>query len=138
MKHWSHIVCEGYCFGEEDENGNNPCGRNVPSPFCLTNGICPHFAWAEATERDAARFVKMRYILKDRAEIWAHEIWWKLRWWFWDRFWFNRRKVDEFFTNMKVVGDDDPSMQKWNEGKRKAQVKFEKWFPKAKKEWCGT
>jgi len=60
MKHWTYVVVEGHCFGDEDENGNNPCGRNVPSPFCLGNG---------------------------------------------------------------------------NDGQAKAQRDFEKWFPKAKKEW---
>jgi len=138
VKYWSNVCVEGHCFGEQDKNGNNPCGRSVPSSFCLGNGrtkVCPHFAWSDATERDVARFVRIRYILKDRMGIWAEEVWCELQWWFWDRLWFNRRKVDEFFNNIKVIDDNDPCRQSWKEEERKQQEKFEKWFPKAKKEW---
>ena len=136
MKHWTYVVVEGHCFGEEDENGNNPCGRNVPSPFCLGNGSqkhCPHFAWtSDATERDAAFFVPLRKIVWDKFRAWIHEdVYWRLHWWFWGKWTYDDSWLDE----ITVIGDDHPSMKKWNEEMAKAQKAFEKWFPKAKKEW---
>jgi len=136
MKHWTYVVVEGHCFGDEDENGNNPCGRNVPSPFCLGNGSqkhCPHFAWtSDATERDAAFFVPLRKIIWDKFRAWvAEDVYWKLHWWFWGKWTYD----DSWINDIKVISDDDPIMQHFHEEERKAQVKFEKWFPKAKKEW---
>lgn len=136
MKHWCFVVLEGHCFGDEDENGNNPCGRNVPSPFCLGNGQqkhCPHFAWTtDATERDAAFFVPLRKIIWDKLRAWVTEdIYWKLHWWFWGKWTYDNSWMDE----ITVIDDDHPSMKKWNDEMAKAQKDFEKWFIKAKKEW---
>jgi hypothetical protein len=138
MKYWSNVVVEGHCMGNEDEDGKNPCGRHVPSPFCLGNGrcgICPHFGWTDATERDAARFVPLRIILWDKIKIYAYEVWSHLEWFFWGQLWFNRRKMDEFFKSIEVIPDDDPCMVHFRKEEEKSQAKFEKWFPKAKKEW---
>jgi len=137
MKHWTYVVVEGHCFGDEDESGNNPCGRNVPSPFCLGNGStkhCPHFAWtSDATERDAAFFVPLRKVAWDKLRAWwSEDVTWFFEYWFW-RKWFPKHY--DFMDDIKVIPDDDPSMKKWNDGQAKAQKDFEKWFPKAKKEW---
>lgn len=136
MKYWTYVVIEGHCFGDEDENGNNPCGRNVPSPFCLGNGNtkhCPHFAWtSDATERDAAFFVPLRKIVWDKLRAWITEdVYWKLRWWFWGKWTYD----DSWRDNIKVIDDDDPCMKKWNDRQTEARRDFEEWFPKAKKEW---
>lgn len=135
MKYWTNVCIEGHCLAEGD---TCPCGRTVPSPFCLGNGhsgVCPHFGWSETTERRAAYFVPLRLVLIDKMRMCAEEVWSNLEWWFWGQLWFNRRKVAEFFDNIKVIDEDDPVMQEMREEDRKAQAKFEKWFPKAKKEW---
>ena len=135
MKYWTNVCVEGHCMSEGEDY---PCGRHVPSPFCLgtgRSGICPHFGWSETTERRAAYFVKLRHFLWDRLNAYCYDVWSKLEWWFWGQLWFNRRKDAEFFDSIKVIDDDDPIMQKWHEEDRKQQLKFEKWFPKAKKEW---
>jgi len=135
MKHWTYVVVEAHCFGDEDEDGNNPCGRNVPSPFCLGNGStkhCPHFAWSDAKERDAAFFVPLRKIAWDKFRAWITEdVYWKLHWWFWGKWTYD----DSWMGDIKVISDDDPSMKKWNDEQAKAQRDFDKWFPKAKKWW---
>lgn len=137
--HWSCVCTEGFCFGKEDENGLYPCGRDVPSPFCLgsgKSGTCPHFAWSGATERDVACFVPFRLIFWDKMKIWADRAYWRLRWWFWDQLWFNRRKVDEFLNSIPVVtAEDSPMVAEWEEEEHENQKKFEDWFPKAKEEW---
>ena len=136
MKHWTYVVVEGHCFGDEDEKGNNPCGRNTPSPFCLGNGNtkhCPHFGWTnDATERDAAFFVPLRKIVWDKFRAWVIEgvVWW-FEYWFW-RKWFPVHY--HFMDDIRVVDDDDPSIKKWNDEQAKAQGDFETWFPKAKKD----
>ena len=137
MKYWTHVVVEGHCFGEEDKNNNNPCGRDVPSVFCLGDGVaerCPHFMWANATERDAAHFVPFYLLLKDRCCDWGEKIGHDIRWWFWGQLWFNRRKVDEFFKNIKTVtASESPMLAKLEKEEQKAQKKFDKWFIKVKK-----
>lgn len=140
---WTNVCVEGFCFGEE-KDGKYPCGRHVPSPFCLGNGrtgACPHFSWSDTTERMVAHFVPLRLIIWDKLKVWITETaYWKLRWWFWDCLWFNRRKVNEFFENIKVIGESgDPVELKWLAEEKvfeaKQDKRFEKWFPKAKKEW---
>lgn len=134
MKYWTHVVIEGHCFGGE-ENGKNPCGRHLPSPFCLGNGNtgrCPHFAWCDATERDAAFFVKLRLIIWDKLRGWTTgDALPRLRWLFWDKWTYD----DSWFDKIKVLGADDPIMKKFEEQRRKQDEKFVKWFPKAVKEW---
>ncbi|MFA7101499.1 MAG: hypothetical protein WC196_07235 [Bacilli bacterium] len=133
MKYWTNVVIEGHCLADGDDC---PCGRRVPSPFCLTNGNCPHFGWSDSTERNAAFFVPLRSILWDKFKSTCNGAWNSLEWFFWGQLWFNRRKDDEFFERIKVIDDDDPCMQHFREEERKASNKFEKWFPKAKKEWA--
>jgi len=138
MKYWTYVVIEGHCFGEEDENGHNPCGVDVPSPRCLGNGksgMCPHFAWTPETEREAAFFVPIKLILKDKFIGLCHHIWDKIEWYAWGQLWFNRRKVREFFDNIEVVDDTNPSVQRWLKQQDKSQTQFEKWLPKVKKDW---
>ena len=133
--HWTNVCVEGYCFCETDDDDNAPCGANVPSPFCLSNNICPLFAYSETTERDVARFPKFRYILKDRLGIWAEDFWGKLCWWFRDCLWFNRRKVDKFFDNIGIAtAEDTPFIAEMEREERNAQDKFVEWFKKAGKE----
>ena len=128
MGYWSVCCVEGFCFGDSDEAGNYPCGRDVPSPDCLgdgENGICPHFSWSGVTERDAAKFPKLRLIIWDRLLIWNETVWDKLCWWFWDCLWFNRRKVREFFDNIPIA--DCPE---WDKEQEQANQEFGKWFGK--------
>jgi len=128
--YWSHIVIEGYCFGEEDEHGKAPCGNKSPSTVCLGNGTCcPHFGWANSNEREASMFVPFYLILKDKIQTWSYSLWWDLRWLFWDRLWFNRRKVDAFFENIPVVtAKDSKLIEKLEKEQNKAQKKFVRWF----------
>jgi len=140
MRYWTNVCVEGHCLGEDDENGNCPCGRSMPSPFCLGPGgikHCPHFAWSDTTERNVAHFVPFRLIFWDRLKIFVTETtYWKLRWWFWDCLWFNQRKTREFFDNIKVVtAENSPAVARWEKEKQKSAKEFDKWFPKAKKEW---
>ena len=136
MRYWSNVCVEGHCFGEDDEDGNSPCGRHVPSPFCLINGICPHFAYSDTTERYVAHFVPFRLIVWDKLNIWIEETYWKLRWWFWGCLWFNRRKVRRFFDSIPIAtAENNPIVARMEEDERRHQEKFVKWFPKAKKEW---
>ena len=125
--YWTSIVIECHCFCEEDAEGKAPCGRGVPAAFCLGDGEhCPHFAWGVSSEREAAKFVPFYRILKDRLGSWFYGACDRVRWWFWDSLWFNRRKVDEFFANIKVV-DDPIIIKRWANEHKKAQKKFEKW-----------
>ncbi len=132
MKYWTHVVIEGHCLAEGD---SCPCGRTVPSPFCLSNGNCPHFGWTSSTEREAAFFVPFRLVLWDKIKMVIGSIGDNLEWFFWGQLWFNRRKIDKFFDEIKVADEDEPFMVKMREEDRKQQKKFEKWFPKAKREW---
>jgi len=134
MKYWNNIVIEGICFGREDKQGNNPCGRKYPTPFCLTNGGCPHFMWSESTERDAAFFVPLRQILWDKLKVVAHNVRQFFEWNFHDR-WVNDKELEKFINSIEIVSDDHPSMKEWNEAQEKANRDFVKWFRKARKEW---
>jgi len=137
MKYWSNVCVEGYCFGKEDDSGNNPCGKNIPSPFCLGDGIveiCPHFAWSDTTERRVAYFPKLRHILIDRIRIWIDTGYWKLRWLFWDCLWFNQREVREFFDNIPVATAENSSIIAEMEQKDlEYQNEFAEWFLKVNK-----
>ena len=136
MKYWSNVCVEGYCLTDEDADNNNPCGRHSPSPFCLSNGHCPHFAWSNTTERNVAHFVPLRLVVWDKFKIWfTEELYWTLRWWFWDCLWFNRRRVRKFFDSIPVVtAEDCPAIAEFEEEERKLTEKFPKWFKKALKE----
>lgn len=131
---WTNVCVEGFCFSKTDDD-IAPCGASVPSPFCLSNGICPHFAYSGTTEREVAHFPKFGLILRDRLGIWADGVYWKLRWWFWDCLWFNQRKTREFFDNIKVAtAETSPIIAKMEEEDRKRQEKFVGWFKRAKME----
>jgi hypothetical protein len=135
MRYWTNVCVEGHCLALGDIC---PCGRTAPSPFCLGNGrigSCPHYGWSDTTERNAAKFVPLRLILWDKLKIYWENACFQLEWWFWGQLWFNRRKDEEFFKDIKVMSDDDPIMVAWHKEEEKAQQKFEKWFVKAKKEW---
>lgn len=126
---WTNLCLEAFCFGDTDKQGNYPCGKNCPSYLCLENGHCPHFAYSETTERDVARFPKLRLIIWDRLGIWANDVYWKLRWWFWDCLWFNRRKVRKFFDDIKPISSKDcPLLAEYENGLKRNQQKFQEWF----------
>ena len=117
--YWTNVCIEGHCFAETNDKGYATCGGNVPSPFCLGMGgmkSCPHFAWSDTTERDVAHFVHIHHIIKDKLGIWMADIWSIFCWWAWDGLWFNRRKVREFFNNIKVVtAEENPTIAEWEE-----------------------
>lgn len=134
---WTNVCIEGYCLGEQDASGNGPCGMNVPSPYCLGNtdiGLCPHFAWSDTTEREVAYYPKLRLILWDRLKTWVvGTVYGNLRWWLWDRLWFNRRKVNDFFDNIPIVSADDcPAVAQMEKEVHDNQEEFVLWVSKAK------
>lgn len=128
--HWTNVCVEGFCFAKTDENDKAPCGRNCTSSMCLEEGMCPHFSFAKATEREVAQFVPLRHILVDKISATACEFGWKIRWIFWGQLWFNQKKVRDFFDSIQTVGDDNPVVMKMNEEENKAQKKFVKWYKK--------
>jgi len=128
VKYWSHIVAEGYCFGKEGSD----CGRNVPSCFCLgdgINGYCPHFAWSDSTEREAAHFVPLLLILKDRMLELSSIAWSNVHWWLWDHLWFNRKKVMDSLNNISVAtASNSPVVAEWEDNQTKNEDAFKVWF----------
>jgi hypothetical protein len=134
---WTNVCIEGYCFGEKD--GKCPCGKSAPTDLCLKNGMCPHFAYSYTSERNVAKYPKLYLILWDRLCIYSDSLWWKLRWWFWDSLWFNRRKTDEFFKSIKTVSSEDcPELKNWEDSQDKSNKDFSKWFKKAKRDYKDT
>jgi len=133
---WNNVCVEGFCFGEQDDNNDYPCGKKYPTAFCLSNKHCPHFGYSETTERDVAHFVPIRIIIWDRLKVWITETaYWKLRWWFWDCLWFNRRKTGEFFKNIPVAtAENNLLIKEMEKEDAKLAEKFKKWLPKAVKE----
>jgi hypothetical protein len=130
---WTNLCIEAFCFGDKD-NGNYPCGRDCPSHLCLENGHCPHLGYAKTTERDVARFPKLRLILWDRIGIYTDDLYWKLRWWFWDCLWFNRRKVEKFFDSIRCVSSEDcPQLAEFEDEKKQNAIDFKEWFSKVGK-----
>lgn len=117
---WSNICVEGFCGGDKDDNENYPCGRYSPSHLCLENNMCPLFGYAEVSEREVARFPKLRLIIWDRIGIWVDDIYWRLRWWFWDRF--KEMKVYDF-THMPP--DEEAEFEAEEE---KDKQEFKAWF----------
>jgi hypothetical protein len=99
-------------------------------------GRCPHFAWSDTTERNAAKFVPIRLILKDKIVMWSYEVWSHLEWWFWGQLWFNRRKMGEFFKSIKVAtAENNPCVAEWEAEQKANQEEFKVWFKEAKKVW---
>ena len=131
---WNNVCVEGFCFGE-CEGGEYPCGQTYPTAFCLSNHICPHFYFAETSERETAIFVPLRLILWDRILIARDNIGWQLRWWFWDRLWFNQRKIEEFFNNIPVASaEESEAVANFEAEDKRDRIEFAKWFDKAIKE----
>ena len=132
---WTNLCVEAFCSRDTDK-GNYPCGRNCPSHLCLENGYCPHFAYAETTEREVAQFPPLRLIIKDRLGIWVNDLYWKLRWWFWDCLWFNRRKVDKFFDSIPTVTSKDCDvLADWEAKQIDSDLKFKEWFSKVQNDY---
>lgn len=133
---WSNICVEGFCFGDKDNKGTYPCGQRWPTPFCLMNGQCPHLDWGETTERNVAHYTPLYLIVCDRIPIWVDNVYWRLRWWVWDRLWFNRRKTNAFFDSIPIVtGRNCPAVKKLEDEHKKSNELFPKWFHQATKDW---
>ena len=130
---WNNIVIEGFCNADSKE-GKYPCGQKYPTVFCLENGHCPCFMYAESTEREAAYFVPFRLILRDRlASVWE-SVTSRLNWIFWGQLWFNRRKVQAFFNSIPTVTrDDSPVVAEWEDSLAEAKDDFTEWFNKTDK-----
>jgi hypothetical protein len=138
MKYWMNVCVEGHCFGEEDDDGKNPCGRTYPSPFCLTNDVCPHFAWSGTTERNVAQFIPVRIYLLDKLKNWWSSFCEDLKWdLYGKRKWEKEHgNMEEWLENIPVVtAEECPNLAKWEEEERVCATKFPKWFKKAYKEW---
>ena len=118
---WSHVVIEGFCFADT-QDGVYPCGRNYPSTLCLgnTQGRCPHFAWADSDEREAASFVSLRLIIWDRLLLFKEDAYRKLQWWFWDKRFFDFEK-----EMAKYKSEPCPE---WDEKQEKATAEFQEWI----------
>lgn len=131
---WNTICVEGFCSGENVEK-KYPCGKTSPSCFCLENHICPHFAYAESDEREVSWFVPFKLLLKDRIESWANDIWWKIRYNLWDILWFNRRKTNKFFNNIRSISSEEcPALKEFEDREKENEDRFPEWFKKAKED----
>jgi hypothetical protein len=133
---WNTICIEGYCFGEEI-NGKYPCGRDAPTHLCLRNKHCPHFAWAETDEREVSIWVPFYKLFWDRLSQWSYTIYCKLRWWFWDSLPFNRRKIFQWFEDIRsnlVTDADSPALKEFEDGIKQDNEEFKIWFQEVKKE----
>lgn len=128
---WTNIVIEAFCFAKEDKNGKYPCGQMAPSTFCLQNGHCPHFAYADSNEREAAVFVPLHLILWDRIKCISEEAYWKLKWHCWDRWFWDKGKFKQYIKNHR---GECPA---WDKHLEKEEQDFSKWFSKAKSEYSG-
>lgn len=126
---WSHIVIEGYCFGIiNNPSREPPCGQKAISSFCLLNGMCPHFSYCDSNKREAAIFVPLWAIIWDKIKCGVEGFYWKLRWYFWGR-WFFQKEWREFEEYMKAHTGECPA---WNEQLTEAKDKFPDWFREAK------
>ena len=80
-------------------------------------------------------FAKLRHILKDRIGVWGEDVYWKVRWIFWDGLWFKQRKTREFFDRIQIATKDNCSLlEEMEEEDRKTAEEFITWFEVAKKE----
>ena len=121
---WSNVVVEGYCFADSKDD-KYPCGHTAPSSFCLENGHCPHFGYAESTERDAAFFVPLRLIVKDKMRSIGESLYWKLRWWLWVKWHYNPNWLE------KIPIAEDTT---WEEDQERCNLLFPGWFAETEKE----
>ncbi len=134
--YWTNVCVEAFCFAETNEDGCAPCGRNVPSPFCMRNGHCPYFAWCGTTEREAAKFVPLRKLILDRTKMVFSNTCDTLGWFFWGQLWFVRRKFErqwkEIMDNSHVITDKEcPELA---EEEKVNKAKFLVWHEQARKE----
>jgi hypothetical protein len=128
---WNTICLEGFCMGEEVDK-KYPCGMKYPTSFCLSNHICPHFAYAKTTEREVAEFVKTRHFLRDRLIRTLQNAWDWVVIKTWDKLWFNRRKTQAFFDSIEVV--EDPEILLHGMEEEEEANEFKEWIIKARKE----
>lgn len=126
---WRHVVVEGYCFGDFKDN-EAPCGRAAVSSFCLSNGLCPHFAYTRSDEREASAWVPLPLILKDRIRAFLGDAGDKIKWWLWDK-WFFKKKWAEFMEYAHAHTAECPV---WDDTRDKANAQFPKWLKKAKED----
>lgn len=125
---WGYIVIEGHCVGSWDRDGKCPCGQRYPTDFCLLCGHCPHFGYTTSNEREAVWFVPLRLIIWDRIKSISDDVWNKITWHIWNR-WFFQKKWKEFMSSIKV--GECPAFDK---AKQKSEDKFPGWLEKAKRE----
>lgn len=123
---WRHVVLEGFCFGDI-EGTERPCGKQSVSSFCLANGKCPHFAYADSNEREAALFVPMWDIIWDRIKSGTENFYWKARWYLWNKWCFHKTWED-----MEAHTTECPA---WDSALKDAQDKFPEWLEKVTKEY---
>ena len=116
---WKHIILEGFCFGEKDSY--RPCGRGFVSTFCLGNGHCPHFAYAEVEEREVAQYVPLWLILWDKMQDMVTEFYWNLR----DRFFSLREPRATFLEHVEKNIVKCPA---WEISQAEAEDKFPEWL----------
>lgn len=124
---WNNLVLESYCFGGKE---SAPCGQEMPSGFCLANGLCPYYAYAVVTERDAAKFVPLRLILKDRIGAWTEGWWWRSRYHLWDRWQYTHNMIETDEDDdvvLKVISDEKRT-------DRNMWRKYLRWLKKANEE----
>ncbi|KKK83984.1 hypothetical protein LCGC14_2787920 [marine sediment metagenome] len=135
---WSHIVIEAYCSYRFGKDKSPPCGLGYPSSFCLSNKICPELGYCKSDEREAALFVPLRLIIWDKTKSKASDVWWKIRYYAWDKWNINKRieankKMREIYakTNVKKKSDFRTNDK---EELAEQKEKFKIWFKEAKKE----
>ena len=99
---WSNIVIEGFCFGDF------PCGKVCPDPDCLgdSKGSCPHFAFSRSSERSAAFFVPLGFILWDKLKAEVENIYSILHWWVWGKWHFDKTWLSRVGTASPEVSRD--------------------------------
>lgn len=127
---WTHVVIEGFCFAQHIGNKDDPypCGQDCPSMFCLGDrpyGICPHFAWAKANEREAAFYAPLHHIIWDRIKFHiVDDYGWKIRWYLWDKW---------FWKAPNIEVREVRNLPAWDAQVKRADVEYEKWIKRARK-----
>ena len=122
---WAHIILEGFCLPPDD---GAPCERERVSSFCLQNGHCPHLAYGDATERDAAYFVLLRLILWDRGESLVKDAYWKV--WYWVTWWAKYR----WKKRKPLCLGSTPVTAAQEEQAATERAEFARWYEQVKKE----
>ena len=135
---WSHIVVEAYCVRIWEKDKPPLCGLKWPTSFCLSNKICPELGYAKADEREAALFVPLKLIIWDKTKSTADNVWWKIRYYAWDKWTIDRRiesskKMREIYTKTNVKKKSDFRTND-KEERAKQKEEFNTWFKVAKEE----